>query len=284
MPTSPDISQVAYPAAAKVRAAIAEASRKADVDFGFMLANASIESSLDPAARAKTSSAAGLFQFTAGTWLATVKRHGATHGLRWAADAIAMNNGRPTVTEPAMRKAILDLRFDASLSAVMGAELTKDNAHTMQAALGRAPDTTELYFAHFLGAGNAIRFVRAHAAQPNTAAAGLFPAAAEANRAIFFPGGHGATLAEVREWFAAKLEAAGAAPSSYSTMSTRSGLPAARPVPIQIAAIERGVGSSGQQPLQPISQVLLSTFQATGPAGPPAHVRRAYSVMAAMGV
>ena len=46
------------------------------------------ESSLDPSANAGTSSAAGLYQFTRGTWLQTLDRHGASHGLDWAGAAI----------------------------------------------------------------------------------------------------------------------------------------------------------------------------------------------------
>ena len=43
-----------------VRAAIARASAATGVDFNYLLAQAKIESALDPTARAGTSSAAGL--------------------------------------------------------------------------------------------------------------------------------------------------------------------------------------------------------------------------------
>ena len=56
-----------------VRAAIARASAATGVNFDYLLAQARIESALDPAAQAATSSAAGLYQFTAGTWLETLE-------------------------------------------------------------------------------------------------------------------------------------------------------------------------------------------------------------------
>src|SRR5258706_420417 len=55
-----------------VEAAIQRASNATGVDFSFLLGTAHRESSFNPTAHAPTSSAAGLFQFTEQTWLATV--------------------------------------------------------------------------------------------------------------------------------------------------------------------------------------------------------------------
>ena len=85
---------------ADVRGAIANASAATGVDFGYLLGQARMESSLDPSARAGSSSAAGLFQFTSGTWLSMLRRHGAENGLGWASDAIA--SGR--ISDPAVRE------------------------------------------------------------------------------------------------------------------------------------------------------------------------------------
>ena len=68
--------------------AIQQAAARTGVDFSYLLGQARIESGFDPNARARTSSATGLFQFIDQTWLGTVKRHGAEHGLAWAADLI----------------------------------------------------------------------------------------------------------------------------------------------------------------------------------------------------
>ncbi|WP_295527406.1 transglycosylase SLT domain-containing protein [Novosphingobium sp. Chol11] len=65
----------------EVHGAIARAAEATGVDFNYLLAQARIESGLNPAARAATSSAAGLYQFTGGTWMETLGRHGADYGL-----------------------------------------------------------------------------------------------------------------------------------------------------------------------------------------------------------
>jgi soluble lytic murein transglycosylase-like protein len=71
-----------------VHGAIAHAADETGVDFGYLLAQARLESGLDPRARARTSSATGLYQFTGQTWLTTLARHGAEHGLDWAGQAV----------------------------------------------------------------------------------------------------------------------------------------------------------------------------------------------------
>ena len=47
--------------------AIRDASKRSGVDFKFMLAKAQTESSFDPSAKARTSSASGLYQFIEST-------------------------------------------------------------------------------------------------------------------------------------------------------------------------------------------------------------------------
>ena len=51
-----------------VKTALAAAANATGIDFAYLAAGASLESSLDPNAKAKTSSAAGLFQFIESTW------------------------------------------------------------------------------------------------------------------------------------------------------------------------------------------------------------------------
>ena len=82
------ISAAASAAGSSVRAAIAQAAEATGVDFAYLMAQAKIESSLNPGARAATSSAAGLYQFTSGTWLDTLGKHAAEHGMGWVKTAI----------------------------------------------------------------------------------------------------------------------------------------------------------------------------------------------------
>src|SRR5690606_7637021 len=73
----PGMSVEAVAGQSGVEGAIRRAARAVGVDFDFLMRTARRESALDPRARARTSSAAGLFQFIEQTWLATLHRHGA---------------------------------------------------------------------------------------------------------------------------------------------------------------------------------------------------------------
>ena len=184
-----------------VRQAIAHASRATGMDFQFLLSTAVRESSLNPKAEAKTSSATGLFQFLDATWLSTVKRHGAKHGLRAEASLIDIaEDGRPIVNDPSMKRSILDLRYDPKISALMAAEFAGDNADYLRGRTGQEPEAGDLYAAHFLGAGGAAELVNAVRERPWASAAELFPSAAAANRPIFYKSsGKERTVAEVLE-------------------------------------------------------------------------------------
>jgi hypothetical protein len=190
-----------------VGAAISQAAASTGVDFGYLLGQARIESGFNPNARARTSSATGLYQFIEQTWLGTVKQHGAQHGLGWAANAIQRGaNGRYSVADPATRRAILDLRRDPQAAASMAAEFASDNQSHLEGKLGRPVESVDLYLAHFLGAGGAAKFLRAHDANPDAPAASILPAAARANRWVFYnKDGTARSFAEIRERFAAKL-------------------------------------------------------------------------------
>lgn len=188
-----------------VRAAIARAAQSTGVDFQYLMAQARLESALDPSARASTSSAAGLYQFTSGTWLQTLDRHGEAHGLGWAGEAIS--GGR--ITDPSLAPQIMALRHDPDASAMMAAELASDNRAQLASVLGREPDASELYLAHFLGSGGATKFLGALATSPEQSAASLLPAAAAANRGIFYEGdGSARSVSGVMDVIRAKVSAA----------------------------------------------------------------------------
>src|SRR3546814_6069897 len=87
---------------------------------------------------APTSSARGLYQFPTQTWLATIDRHGASHGLGWAANAIGRDGGgRLSIADPALRQQILNLRDDPGAASTMAAALTADNRTTLENRLDR---------------------------------------------------------------------------------------------------------------------------------------------------
>lgn len=200
---------------AQVREAIADAAARSGVDFGYLYSQAQLESSLDPEAKAPTSSAAGLFQFTRQTWLATLKEHGREHGFAWAADAISRSaDGRYTIADPTLRSSILDLRYDAGAASAMAAEFARDNQSFLQSQLGRALEPVDLYLAHFLGPAGAAEFLAAHDTDPEGIAAASFPAAATANRSIFYDAaGRARSFSEIRTRFADRMaDASNSAP------------------------------------------------------------------------
>jgi|GEM_PF-3348406 len=185
-----------------VRAALKAASGASGVDFAYLAANAALESGLDPSAKAKTSSAAGLFQFIDATWMDMVERHGAKVGLGREAAALAEGE-----LGAKARQRVLDLRYDPNVAARLGAEFAAENAAVLEKHTGEKPDDTDLYLAHFLGPRGAVKFLGKLADTPDAAAADAFAAAASANRAVFYQGERARSFAEIRDRFADKLAA-----------------------------------------------------------------------------
>jgi hypothetical protein len=182
------------------RRVIERAARETGADFDFLLRTAARESSFDAGAQARTSSAAGLFQFIEQTWFAMMHRHGEKHGYGALAAAIEPGaDGRFSVSDPQMRQRVLDLRFDPDAASVMAGELAAENATILRGAIGREPSSGELYAAHFLGARGAASLINAVAAEPGARADALFPQAAAANRPVFFDGGRPLTAAALLE-------------------------------------------------------------------------------------
>src|SRR5262245_64306489 len=94
-------------------AALRSASAATGADFGYLVKTAQRESNFDPTAKASTSSATGLFQFTSETWLNVLERYGQQHEVK---------------SEGLTREQLLAMRSDPDLSARMAGELAKENA------------------------------------------------------------------------------------------------------------------------------------------------------------
>jgi hypothetical protein len=191
----------------EVLASIQQASASTGVDFSYLMAQASRESSFDPKAKASTSSATGLYQFVEQTWLGTFKQHAANYGYPDLAAAITKRaDGRFVVPDAATRKQILDLRRDSTLNATLAAELASDNKAKMEAALGRPATATDLHLAHFLGLNGALRFVRKLDGDSAATGASMFPRAAAANHNVFYDkSGHARTVAEIYKRMSASI-------------------------------------------------------------------------------
>lgn len=170
-----------------LKANLRSVSRQEGVNYDYMIKTAQRESSLNPKAKAKTSSAAGLFQFTEQTWLKMIKDHGHEFGLHREAAQIAKEpSGRLSIRHPKAEKHVLNLRYNAEIASQMAAKLTQYNAESLRKGLGRAPSNGELYIAHFLGAGGAIKLIENTNQAPQQRADRNFASAARANKAIFY--------------------------------------------------------------------------------------------------
>ena len=207
------------------------AANATGVDFGYLVKTAQRESSLNPHAKARTSSAAGLFQFVEQTWLGVLKNNGAKHGYGAYADQIVKGkDGRYRVPDNNIRHQVMGLRFNADANAVMAAEMTAGHAAYLKGRIGRDPTQGELYAAHFLGADGAADLISASMTRPGARAAALFPQAAHANPTIFYKHGKALDVASV------------------VTNLTRTGGDAAMPIPTEVetpdGADSDGLGSN----------------------------------------
>ncbi len=261
-----------------VESAIGRAARATGTDFSYLLAQAKLESGLNPAAQAATSSAAGLFQFTRGTWLQTIGAHGAEHGLGWAKAAI----GSGQIADPATRAQILALRLDPQAAALMAGALANDNRSALTTQLGREPDPPELYLAHFLGTEGAGRFLAALASDPAQSAASLLPRAAAANHATFFnAAGADRSLSEVMGLIRTRIQAAMAGPGSFEPPPEWFALPAGEQLPV----FDREQQPRSAAPVRAsMAETLASAFGIGAQGDAPAHVRLAYGRLQAFGL
>ncbi|NOW47598.1 hypothetical protein FHW96_003778 [Novosphingobium sp. SG751A] len=283
-----------------VRAAIARAAGATGVDFSYLAAQARLESGLNPAARNGASSASGLYQFTNSTWLQTLQKHG---------DMLGLGDTGAAMTDPARRMALLGLRGDPHASAMMAASLASDNADALSSVLGRAPDASELYVAHFLGADGAAKFLSALSTSPDQSAAGILPRAAAANHSIFYddagnPRSVGAVMGLIRGRMEGALAAEGisadammASGMAYGGMDNGGMAWSATvdPMPAPTAQSQTGGPLSREfnamQAAAPaassrsMADTLQSTFGLGGENGAtPEFVRNAYGRLRAMGM
>ncbi|NVK00597.1 MAG: transglycosylase SLT domain-containing protein [Oceanospirillaceae bacterium] len=149
-----------------------------DFDEDYLNQLAQVESSGNPKAKSKTSSATGLYQFINSTWLENVREMGIGKGKTEAE--------------------ILAMRTDPDISTEVVKHFTKKNVAKLKDAGIKIKDGT-LYMAHFAGVNTAIRL---YSADPSEPASSVFSQRAiDANPSIL----NGKTVGDVINWASRKM-------------------------------------------------------------------------------
>lgn len=223
-----------------------------NADFQYLLNQAKVESGLDPRARAATSSAAGLFQFTSATWMNMVKRHGDKVGLTSEAQNLRTNSASGDE-----RAQILNLRNEPHMATALAAHLAADNAQSLAAAGHKSIGPTELYMAHFLGASGANTFLNGLRDKPMEPAANALPVAAAANKSVFFTNRTPLSYQDIYNRFAQKFaDATAAIPTSAPTLKETA------------AAAVENIGAFEARVRQAVATAIASSRQQPAPETP----------------
>ena len=173
-----------------VQRLVADAARIVGVPPGVALSMAHAESKFDYRARPRRrdgsllSSAAGIFQFIDGTWKGE-------NGSKGELQLYGNKYGVPAGAT----------QMDPYANALLGVNFIRNNIKQAEKDYGGKVPQGVAYLYHFMGAGNAGRFMKALKANPNQLAtavpfqnaAGVF----SANKSVFFENGRPRTLAEV---------------------------------------------------------------------------------------
>lgn len=149
-----------------VKTAIKEAAKIVGLSEHTLTAFAAKESAFNPNAKAKTSTAAGLFQFLKGTWKYVVERYGKMYGL-------------DSKSNP----------YNARDSAIAAAAYLKHDIYPSISKAVGVPNATDLYFGHFMGPVGGSNFLRNRKADGTRFAYLDFKKEAAANRSVYFKGG-----------------------------------------------------------------------------------------------
>jgi len=170
---------------------LAAVSKMTGVPLNPLITTAAVESGfranamppINPATGKRASGAVGLYQFIPSTWNAMMSKYAAKYGIA---------PGTPPT--------------DPRANALMGAEFIRENLTSLQGRLKKPVTSTDLYLAHFLGAGGAAQFLNS---DPSAIAAEAMPKAASANPTIFYDTKRNnapRTFAEIYSLFTEKID------------------------------------------------------------------------------
>lgn len=151
---------------------IDNAAQLAGVNPGILRSIATTESGMNPNAKSKTSSAAGLMQITSDTMNGLAKKYGKEYGF----------TVKDIITKP-------------EVNALAGGLLVRDIQEDLKNHLGNEPTDGQTYIAYFLGQSKGKELIKNK--NSDKIAARVFPSQAKANKNIFFDGRRARTLAEL---------------------------------------------------------------------------------------
>lgn len=134
---------------------------------------AAVESGFKPSARAKSTGASGLFQFTKATWEFATKRYGTKYGISSSTS-----------------------RLDARANTLMAALSIKSNLQLLKDRTNlKEIGDSHLYVVHLLGRTGSLRFFKSN---PDAIIASHMPQAARNNKLFFYNGNKALKQKEIR--------------------------------------------------------------------------------------
>lgn len=239
---------------------VADAAKIAGVPEGVAMAMAFAESKFDYRARPRRrdgsllSSAAGLFQFLDSTWRGNPK-DGSKGELQRYGNKFGIPNGAS--------------QMDPYASALLGANFIRNNIKQAERDYGGKVPQGVAYLYHFMGSGNAARFMKALKANPNEIvtkvpfqnAAGVF----SANASVFYDNGRPRTLAGVMAELNRRMGGSTSAVASMPGMSKKafSGLNSSEAIDLSVTP--QGPGPSQLAANDASIAANDSNVQAAGP-------------------
>jgi hypothetical protein len=246
--------------------AVQNASAKTGADFSFLMAKASAESGFNPTAKASHSSARGLYQFISNTWLHMVKSYGPKFGLGQYADQIQISkNGKACVGDCKARDAILNLRNDPKISALMAGAFTAENKSYLKTHTSGQIGPTELSLAHFLGAGGAAKFLNDRTQNGDAPAAASFPEEAKHNKSVFYDAqGNPRSFNQIYSMFGHKFTG-GTVAASHTAGASAHAATEAQATPAKASASPARSGNSTHNLHQVLGAQALSSFDDSQP-------------------
>jgi hypothetical protein len=157
----------------KNKSAVAKAAVASGVPIGELVSFFSIESGMKAGSKniGGHSSAGGLGGMTAPTFRTLIREHHQKYGLSKNVS-----------------------RFNAYANAAMTAEYIKQNRNLLRQALKRDITTSEVYMAHFIGPGTAIKVLQARGNRPITSVVSV----SKGNARLFYNKGRPLTVAQFR--------------------------------------------------------------------------------------